>query len=49
VAARRAEFAFKQRIERMRWEATVLAPAVEQVKQDILAGKAPALELPDAE
>jgi hypothetical protein len=49
VAARRAEFAFKQRIERMRWERDVLAPAVEEVKQQILEGQAPTLELPDAD
>lgn len=48
VAARRAEFAFKQRVERMRWEASVLAPAVAEVKQEILAGHAPVVELPNA-
>jgi hypothetical protein len=46
VASKRAEFAFRQRIERMRWEKDVLAPAVEERKQDILAGLRPTLELP---
>jgi hypothetical protein len=46
VAARRAEFSFTQRIERMRWEKNVLAPAVDDVKQEILEGRMPKLELP---
>lgn len=48
VAQQRAQFAFRQRIERMRWEKTVLAPAVADVKQQILEGAVPTLELPDA-
>jgi len=48
VAARRAEFAFKQRVERMRWEKNVLAPDVANVKADLLEGIVPTLELPDA-
>lgn len=45
VAAKRAEFAFRQRIERMRWEKDVLAPAVTDAEQAILAGRTPTLEL----
>jgi hypothetical protein len=48
VAAQRAEFSFKQRLERMRWEKEVLAPAVERVEKQILEGQKPVLELPDA-
>ena len=47
VAARRAEFAFKQRVERMRWEKNVLAKDVADVKAELLHGEAPTLELPD--
>lgn len=47
TTAQRAAFALKQRIERQRWEAEVLAPAQEQVVQQINDGQAPVLELPE--
>lgn len=45
VVARKAEFAFRQRIERLRWEKDVLGPEVDQVKQEILDGQLPQLVL----
>ncbi len=41
----RAEFAFKQRVERLRWERETLGPAVQKYAHDLLEGVAPALEL----
>ena len=45
TAAQRAAFAFKQRIERQRWEREVLAPAQERLVAQINAGQMPRLEL----
>lgn len=47
TTAQRAAFALRQRIERQRWEAAVLAPAQEHIVQQIQAGQAPLLELPE--
>ncbi len=47
-AMKRAEFAFKQRVERLRWERDELQPAVADFVQQLNAGKAEALELPNA-
>lgn len=45
TAAQRAAFAFKQRIEKQRWERDVLAPAQEELVRQINAGQMPRLEL----
>ncbi|HET6568927.1 MAG TPA: hypothetical protein VFG50_13255 [Rhodothermales bacterium] len=47
TTAQRAAFALKQRVERQRWEAEVLAPAQERIVAEIQAGQAPVLELPE--
>lgn len=47
TTAQRAAFALKQRVERQRWEAEVLAPAQERVVAQIQEGSAPVLELPE--
>jgi hypothetical protein len=44
----RAEFAFRQKVERLRWERDTLAPAVAEYTAQLNAGTAKALELPDA-
>lgn len=46
-AMKRAEFAFKQRVERLRWERDELAPAVQKFTRQLTAGTAEALELPE--
>lgn len=47
VALKRAEFAFKQRVERIRWEQESLVPAVRAYEQQLTAGTAEVLELPE--
>lgn len=44
-AAKVAEFAFKQRLERIEWEENVLLPYLEDLKLQIGAGQMPVLEL----
>jgi uncharacterized protein YllA (UPF0747 family) len=43
----RAELAFKQRIERLRWERDVLAPAVTEYTKQLNRGTTTLLELPE--
>ena len=47
IALKRAEFAFKQRIERQRWEQDTLVPEAQKYERQLQAGTAQALELPD--
>lgn len=47
TTAQRAAFALKQRVEKMRWESDVLAPAQENIVAMINEGSAPVLELPE--
>lgn len=45
-AAKVAEFAFQQRLERIEWEENVLLPYLEELKQQIaLNGEIPVIEL----
>lgn len=45
---KRAEYAFKQKIEKQRWEQRVLVPAVKAYQDKLTEGTAPNLELADA-
>lgn len=47
TTAQRAAYALRQRVERMRWESEVLAPAQERIVAEIHEGSAPVLELPE--
>lgn len=44
-AAKVAEFAFKQRLERIEWEENVLLPYLEDLKLQIGAGELPVFEI----
>lgn len=47
-AAKVAEFAFKQRMERIEWEENYLLPYLEELKTQIaLEGQIPVIELED--
>jgi len=49
VAAQKAEFAFKQKIEKQRWEQDILLPRIAEYQAALAAGESvPVLELPDA-
>ena len=48
IAMKRAEFAFRQRVERLRWEQETLVPATKAYEAALQRGEAPVLELPDA-
>lgn len=47
TTAQRAAYALRQRVERLRWEREVLAPAQAQISAQITEGRAPVLELPE--
>ena len=49
VAHRKAQYAFRAKIEKQRWEQEVLLPEVEAVKLRLLAGESVDLELPDVD
>lgn len=48
-AAKVAEFSFKQRLERIEWEESVLLPYLEDLKLQIGAGELPVFELEEGE
>lgn len=45
TAMRRAEFSFRQKIEKQRWERDELVPAVKNYQDQLNRGTAPSLEL----
>lgn len=47
TTAQRAAFSLKQKIEKQRWEADVLAPAQERIVAEIQRGTSPVIELPE--
>jgi len=47
TTAQRAAFSLRQRIEKQRWESSVLAPAQARILEEIHTGTVPVLELPE--